>query len=68
MKPLVKEAVNDVASRLVIKNPETFNPEGNITREEFAEFIVKALVIYRTGTAKVRNLTDIEENSEFDRI
>lgn len=60
-----KEAVNDMASRLVIKNPEEFNPEENITRGEFAEYITKALGIYRTGAAQGEKFTDISVTNEL---
>ncbi|AKL96033.1 cell wall/surface repeat protein [Clostridium aceticum] len=60
-----KAAVNDMASRLVIKNPETFNPEGYITRGEFAKYITKALGIYRTGVAKVSKFTDVEVTNKL---
>lgn len=54
-----KTAVNDMASRLVIKNPDTFNPSGTITRGEFAEYITKALGVYRTGVAEDGMFTDV---------
>lgn len=38
-----EEAVNDLASRLIISNPATFEPSGLITRGEFAQYITKAL-------------------------
>lgn len=47
-----KVMVDDMASRLVVKNPETFKPDAAITRGDFAEYIVKALGVYRTGIAK----------------
>jgi len=37
-----KDAVNDMASRLVIFNPEKFEPNKAITRADFAEYIVRA--------------------------
>lgn len=55
-----KTAVTDMASRLVIDNPTTFMPDLNITRGEFAEYITKALGLYRTGVAKTRRFTDVE--------
>lgn len=64
-----KEYVNDMASRLVIKNPEDFIPDEFITRGEFAEYIVKALGLYRTGVAEIGKFTDVEEsNSLADAI
>ncbi|GAB6110157.1 Ig-like domain-containing protein [Fusibacter bizertensis] len=44
-----KDAVNDMASRLVIFNAETFEPNKAITRADFAEYIVRALGLYRPG-------------------
>jgi len=55
-----KEAVNDMASRLIIKNPQGFVPDENITRGEFAEYITKALGIYRTKVARGDEFTDID--------
>jgi len=60
-----KDAVNDMASRLVIKNPETFEPNGSITRGEFAEYITKALGIYRTGVAEQGKFLDVELNNKL---
>ena len=55
-----KKAVNDMASRLVIKNPESFMPDENITRGEFAEYVTKAIGIYRTKVAKTSKFTDVD--------
>ncbi len=44
-----KEVVNDMASRLVIFDTENFEPNKGITRADFAEYIVRALGIYREG-------------------
>ncbi|WP_202707443.1 InlB B-repeat-containing protein, partial [Sporosalibacterium faouarense] len=64
-----KEAVNDMASRLVIDNPTTFKPDANITRGEFAEYITKALGLYRTGVAKEDKFTDVSiKNNLADAI
>ncbi|MCT4606907.1 MAG: S-layer homology domain-containing protein [Marinisporobacter sp.] len=60
-----KTAVNDMASRLVIKNPETFKPDTAITRGEFAEYITKALGLYRTHVAKASQFTDVEIRNEL---
>ena len=54
-----EEAVNDMAARLIIKNPDAFIPDGYITRGDFAEYITKALGLYRTGTTKVLKFTDV---------
>jgi hypothetical protein len=41
-----------MASRIVITDTETFSPDAAITRGEFAEYIAKALGVFRTGIAK----------------
>jgi hypothetical protein len=53
-----KDAVNDMASRLVIFNTETFEPDKAITRADFAEYIVRALGIYKEGTHE-NNFNDV---------
>jgi len=60
-----KDIVNDMASRLVIKNPETFVPNQNITRGEFAEYITKALGINRAGSIDDKKFTDVEVTHEL---
>ncbi|QGG47577.1 S-layer homology domain-containing protein [Heliorestis convoluta] len=57
-----KDHVNDIASRLIIKNPATFQPDQAITRGEFAEYITKALGIYRTQKAREGIFSDIESH------
>lgn len=60
-----KTAVNDMASRLVIKNPETFTPDVAITRGEFAEYITKALGLFRTDVANTRLYSDVTEAGDL---
>ncbi|MCR4429638.1 MAG: InlB B-repeat-containing protein [Tepidanaerobacteraceae bacterium] len=60
-----KAAVNDMAARLIVKNPEDFAPDKPITRGEFAEYITKALGIYRTGVAGGQLFADVPENDEL---
>lgn len=60
-----KEYVNDMASRLVIKNPDDFVPDRPITRGDFAEYITKALGVYRTGAAKEQPFTDVLVSDEL---
>jgi hypothetical protein len=60
-----KAIVNDMASRLVIKNPETFMPNQNITRGEFAEYITKALGIHRAGITVTKKFADVETTHEL---
>lgn len=59
-----KDAVNDMASRLVIFNPERFEPEKAITRAEFAEYIVRALGLYREGTEHKNAFNDVSSTGE----
>jgi hypothetical protein len=42
-----KVSVNDLASRLIIEDTINFNPDKAITRGQFAQFLTKALGIYR---------------------
>lgn len=60
-----KAPVNDMASRLVIKNPQSFEPNGEITRGEFAEYITKALGLYRTGAAEAGKFRDVGKSNEL---
>lgn len=60
-----KEYVNDMVSRLVVKNPDTFSPNGAITRAEFAEYITKVTGVYRTEVAKERQFTDVSTEDEY---
>ena len=55
-----KETVNDMAARLVIFNPETFEPNKAITRADFAEYIVRALGLYREGPGDENRFTDVK--------
>jgi len=59
-----KETVNDMASRLVIFNPEEFEPNKAITRADFAEYIVRALGIYREGSAHDNNFKDVSSTGK----
>lgn len=59
-----KDAVNDMASRLVIFNPETFAPDKYITRADFAEYIVRALGVYREGLKHENKFKDVSANGD----
>ncbi len=56
-----KEAVNNMASRLVLTDIEGFKPDANVTRAEYASYIVKALGLYRTNAdvSTLSKFTDI---------
>lgn len=58
-----KEAVNEMASRLVIFDPEAFEPNEAITRADFAEYIVRALGLYRAG-ARENAFKDVSSTGE----
>ncbi|QUH28803.1 Ig-like domain-containing protein [Vallitalea guaymasensis] len=60
-----KNQVNDMASRLIIKDPENFQPDAEITRGEFAEYITKALGLYRTNVAKDNLFKDVDSTNEL---
>ncbi|OHW63568.1 endo-1,4-beta-xylanase A precursor [Andreesenia angusta] len=59
-----KDVVNDMASRLVIFNPETFEPDKAITRADFAEYIVRALGIYREGSQHENEFKDVSAKGD----
>ncbi len=54
-----KDHVNDMASRLVISNPEDFEPDTPINRADFAAYLTNALGIYHTGSKAEPGFTDI---------
>jgi hypothetical protein len=60
-----KEAVNDMASRLIIEDIENFNPDDSITRGDYAEYIIKAIGLFRTGTNQISKFNDLEDFSEL---
>jgi hypothetical protein len=49
-----------MASRLVIFAPETFEPNKAITRGDLAEYIVRALGLYRDGSKYENRFTDVK--------
>ncbi len=59
-----KDAVNDMASRLIIFNPETFAPNKAITRADFAEYIIRALGLYREGSTHTNKFSDVKEEGD----
>ncbi|SMP71060.1 S-layer homology domain-containing protein [Anoxynatronum buryatiense] len=64
-----KVPVNDMAARLIISNPNTFEPDQPITRGEFAQYITKALGIYRTDEITTTKFTDVsKEDKLFNAI
>ncbi|WP_417201816.1 S-layer homology domain-containing protein [Acetoanaerobium sticklandii] len=59
-----KESVNEMASRLIIFNSESFEPNKSITRADFAEYIVRALGLYSEGLNHNNKFKDISINDE----
>ena len=59
-----KNAVNDMASRLVVFNPESFDPNKAITRADFAEYIVRALGVYREGASHDNKFNDVSATGD----
>lgn len=59
-----QDVVNDMASRLIIFNYESFEPNKPITRADFSEYIVRALGIYRTDETYENKFTDIVSSGE----
>jgi len=59
-----KDAVNDMASRLVIFDPEKFSPNKAITRGDFAEYIVRALGLYREGALGLSDFKDVNKENQ----
>jgi hypothetical protein len=63
-KHWAKDAVNDMASRLVIFNPESFDPNKAITRADFVAYIVRALGLYREGSKHENKFKDVFANGD----
>lgn len=59
-----KDAVNDMASRMVVFNFDTFDPNKAITRADFAEYMVRALGLYRTGSVHENHFKDVSANGD----
>lgn len=59
-----KDVVNDLASRLVIDDTESFDPTSDITRADFATYIVKALGLYRTNGEITNIFSDVSVASD----
>ncbi|QHI73632.1 ubiquitin-like protein [Aminipila terrae] len=59
-----EKAVNDMASRLVLTEYKDFNADKAVTRAEFADYIVRALGIYREDKDNKSDFKDIMVNSD----
>jgi hypothetical protein len=61
-----KDIVNDMASRLIIENIEDFSPDDSITRGDYAEYITKALGLFRSGTGQTSKFNDSNDFNELN--
>ena len=57
--------VNDMASRLVITDPESFQPDAAITRGKFAEYMTNAVGVYLTEAEEKNHFIDIVPGDEM---
>ncbi|RJE87689.1 hypothetical protein D3P07_15385 [Paenibacillus sp. 1011MAR3C5] len=60
-----KQDVNDMGSRLVVKgtSEDRFNPEGSVTRAEFAAILVRALGLQESGSSS--SFSDVSKNDWY---
>ncbi|MBS7528875.1 S-layer homology domain-containing protein, partial [Fusibacter paucivorans] len=54
-----EKAINNMASRMVIADPETFEPDALATRGAFIDYIVRAMGLYRNGAADMTLYPDM---------
>ncbi len=54
-----ENAVNGLASRLIIEDTDHFNADALITRADFITYLVKGLGLYRSGSAHDMVFTDM---------
>jgi len=59
-----KATVEEMASRLVLTNPESFEPDLNVTRAEFADYVVRALGLFRKESIALSTFSDIGTNNK----
>ncbi len=62
-----KTPVNTLAKRLIIEALDKFNPEALITRGAFAEYITKAIGIYRNDFEIIQDFSDVEDDNEYSK-
>jgi uncharacterized repeat protein (TIGR02543 family) len=62
------DVINTLANRLIIENIDTFDPSEDITRGMFADYMVKALGLYRNDYKFVNKFTDLEEDNSLIEI
>ncbi|GAU76799.1 Ig-like domain-containing protein [Fusibacter sp. 3D3] len=59
-----ESTVNDMASRLILVNYDQFNADQNVTRGEFATYMVRALGLYRSDANFETTFTDIKKTDQ----
>ncbi|OEH85010.1 hypothetical protein BHU72_07430 [Desulfuribacillus stibiiarsenatis] len=60
-----RDIVNEMASRVIIADHESFTPDTAITRGEFADYIVRALGLYRVGVFKEQQFKDVSSTHKL---
>lgn len=59
-----EKAVNDMASRMVVFNTDSFAPDQAITRADFAEYIVRALGLYQQSLGQGIAFADVSSTGD----
>ncbi|MBS7528330.1 InlB B-repeat-containing protein [Fusibacter paucivorans] len=60
--------VNNLASRMVIEDPENFKPDDAITRGDFVTYLTKGLGIYRTNSADLTLFSDMAQGGDANAL
>jgi hypothetical protein len=60
-----EEAVEELVNKGIIVKYNNFNPENNITRVEFADYITRALGVFRENNDYEISFSDISEDEEY---
>lgn len=64
-----KPTVDNMASRLIVTNLKSFDPNKKITRAELAEYLTRGLGIYKTDISTASKFKDIDkDNPHFAAI
>ena len=59
-----ESTVNDLASRLIVKDYDTFEPDKNITRGDFSTYMVQALGLYTYHADFNNTFPDVKASNE----
>jgi hypothetical protein len=59
-----KEVVNKMASKYILKDLEEFNPDEDITRAEFAEYIISAVGLDSYKDELTKNFSDVDKSNK----